>query len=134
MKVSQKIYGNIVNVLVWLISLGLSSVFIQYGWPKFDPEGFWTAAFTERWGYGLWFMYLIGFLEIVGAVAILIPRLASYGGFLLAIIMVGALTTRLIHGVSLTDAVSIVNFMITALFIAAYWIKHFDFIKVANSK
>ena len=118
---------KILDVLVWLISLNLAWVFIQYGWPKFDSEGFWSGAFI-KWGYGIYFMHFIGVLEVGGAIAILIPRIATFGGITLATVMLGAITTRLIHGVSIEDATSILVWMITALFIALYWLQYFPFV------
>ena len=134
MELNKRIYKKVMNVLVWLISLQLAWVFIQYGWPKFDPDGFWTTAFTERWGYGMLFMHFIGVLEVAGAVAILIPRIATYGGITLAVVMLGALITRLIHGVSLEDVLSIIGFLITSLFIAFYWIGQFPFLKIVSEE
>ena len=131
MKIKSSSLRNIIDVLIWLISLSLAWVFIQYGWSKFDPEGFWSRAFT-KWGYGLYFMHFIGILEVGGAIAILIPRTASYGGFTLALVMLGALATRLIHGTSMEDVIGILGFMITALLIAFYWLKYFPFIRITN--
>ncbi|MGQ0716953.1 MAG: DoxX family protein [Pseudonocardiales bacterium] len=51
-------------------------------------------------GIGQWFRYLTGGLEIVGAVALLIPRLVAHGALLLAGVMVGAVITDLLLGVS----------------------------------
>ena len=67
------------EVLLWAASLYLAWLFIQQGYVKFDAEGFWSGAF-ERWGYPVWFMFLIGFLECLGAILILIPRTGAYGG------------------------------------------------------
>jgi putative oxidoreductase len=63
------------------------------GWVKFDPEGFWTAAFA-RWGYPAWFRVLIGGLEVAGGVCLVVPWTAGYGALVLALVMLGAWGTR----------------------------------------
>jgi len=131
MKVKTAHRKKILNVLVWLISANLAYMFIQHGWFKFDAEGFWSGAFA-RWGYGIYFMHFIGVLEFGGGIAILIPRTASYGGFTLALVMLGALATRLIHGSSTEDVIGILGFMITALLIAFYWLKYFPLVKIVK--
>jgi uncharacterized membrane protein YphA (DoxX/SURF4 family) len=45
-------------------------------------------------GAGQWFRYLTGALEVIGGVALLVPRAAFYGAVLLAAVMVGALVTH----------------------------------------
>lgn len=106
------------RVLLVLFTLNFTFLFVQHGYLKFDPEGFWGPAFLERWGYPVWFLYLIGALELAGGLAILVPRTASYGALVLATVMLGALVTRLIHGVSLDDAVSIIFNMVAMLLLA----------------
>ena len=94
------------QVLLYLISLNLAYLYIQHGWMKFDPEGFWSSAFINKWGYGEYFMYFIGFLEFGGGIALLIPRAWRYGSFVLALVMLGALGTRLIFGTSMDDVIA----------------------------
>ena len=48
---------------------------------------------------------------------ILIPRAAIYGSLPLAVVMLGALITRLIYGVDMGDAISISFNMIAMLYI-----------------
>ena len=48
------------QVLLFFIAAYFAAMFIEHGWLKFDPEGFWSGAFIKRWGYGEYFMYFIG--------------------------------------------------------------------------
>jgi uncharacterized membrane protein YphA (DoxX/SURF4 family) len=48
-----------------------------------------------RLGMGQWFRYLTGTLEVIGAVALLVPRATFYGAALLTIVMIGAIVTHL---------------------------------------
>ncbi len=93
--------------------------FIRNGVRKFDIDGFWSNAF-ERWGYPTWFMVLIGVFETFGGIAILIPKIRPYGGIVLSVVMLGALITRLIHGVGWGDATYIAFFMISMLYMTTY--------------
>jgi uncharacterized membrane protein YphA (DoxX/SURF4 family) len=67
------------------------------GWEKFDPDGFWTAAF-ERLGYPAWLRVLVGGIEVVAGVGLLVPRLATYAAGALSIVLVGAWLTRFTDG------------------------------------
>ena len=109
---------SIKSILLWLVGVWFAWRLIVNGIRKFDPEGFWGPAF-EEWGYPVWFLFFIGVLETAGGFALLVPRIRHYGGLILAAVMIGALTTRLIHGVGLDDAASITHFAITFLFLAA---------------
>ncbi len=46
-------------------------------------------------GFGQWFRYVTGILELAGAVLIVVPRTRSIGAALLATIMLGAITAHL---------------------------------------
>lgn len=105
-------------ILLWLISLYFTISFVRNGIRKFDPEGFWAPAF-ERWGYPVWFMFFIGFLETAGGIAILIPKVRHFGGMVLALVMLGAFTTRAIHGVGFSDASYIFYAMVVMLYLSS---------------
>ena len=77
----------------WLLGAYFAKMYVSMGWVKFDPNGFWTAAF-ERWGYPPWFRMVIGVLEVGGGICLVIPWLASYGGLVLSVVMLGAWATR----------------------------------------
>jgi uncharacterized membrane protein YphA (DoxX/SURF4 family) len=115
---NPKTHQMIRQVLLILFTLYFTILFVKHGYLKFDPDGFWGPAFM-RWGYPVWFLFLIGGLEFGGGIAILIPRLAGYGALVLAIVMLGALVTRLIHGMSFDDGISIA-FNLVAMLILAY--------------
>lgn len=105
------------KILIFLFALNFTISFVKHGYLKFDPDGFWGPAF-ERWGYPVWFLFFIGFLEFAGGIAILIPRIAGYGAITLATVMLGALVTRLIHGTSSGDAIAIAFNMVAMLVLA----------------
>lgn len=106
------------KVLLFLISANYAVTFIQNGWAKFDADGFWSSAFIERWGYGLYFMYFIGLVEFLAGIGILIPKANKYSAFLLAVVMLGAMITRIVFGTSMTDVIWIASTMVTLLYVS----------------
>lgn len=85
------------RLIAWLVALYLAWMYLQMGWVKFDPEGFWTEAF-QKWGYPPWLRVAVGVAEVVGALALVLPWTASYGSGLLIAVMVGAWVTRFNDG------------------------------------
>jgi putative oxidoreductase len=83
--------------VLWLATLALAAVFFWTGARKVLGLGGWVAGFT-RWGYPAWFRVLIGVVEVSSAVLLLVPRLATLGALGIAVTMVGALGTLLLHG------------------------------------
>lgn len=59
--------------------------------------GMHTADF-ESWGYPLWFMYVVGAWEVIGAVLLFLPSMRFYGALLLSIDMLGAVITVIRSG------------------------------------
>jgi uncharacterized membrane protein YphA (DoxX/SURF4 family) len=52
----------------------------------------------RTWGYPDGFYLVIGAVEVIGGIALLIPRLASYSAIMLAIVMIGAAATQVLRG------------------------------------
>lgn len=111
--------AKVEHILVWLIGAWFAHSLIKNGIFKLDSDGFWTNAF-ENWGFPAWFRVFIGVLEIVGGILVLIPKTRFYGGILLCVIMLGALTTRLINGTAYEDAIYLAFSAIAFLFLAGY--------------
>lgn len=109
---------NLKSILLFLMSANYANIFIKNGWAKFDAEGFWSGAFIDRWGYGLYFMYFIGVLEFLGGIGILIPKANKYAAFTLAVVMLGAVITRIVFGTSIDDVIWILFTMVTLLYIS----------------
>lgn len=73
----------------------LAAIFLLSGSAKILSLPFELAAF-ERWGYPLWFMYATGVAEVIGAVMLLGPW-RRWTAAALAALMVGAVTTHIVH-------------------------------------
>ncbi len=117
LKLGPKAYTVTRRVLLFLFRFYFTMMFVKNGYLKFDPEGFWGPAF-KRWGYPVWFLFFIGVLEFAGGLLILVPRFAGYAALTLALVMLGALITRLIHGTGLYDAIAITFYMVAMLLLS----------------
>jgi uncharacterized membrane protein YphA (DoxX/SURF4 family) len=87
------------EVVLWIIALLLALVCLRSGWMKVAGNIFWVRDF-HRWGYSDGFRVAVGVAELVSAVLLLIPRVASYGASLFAIVMLGAIYTHATHNES----------------------------------
>jgi len=99
----------------WCLGLYLAVMYIRMGWIKFDPGGFWTAAF-HRWGYPPWLRVVVGGVEVAGGAMLLIPWTATLGALAVAFVMAGAWITRYLDGRYVDVA------WISAYFVALLWI------------
>jgi len=77
-------------------SLLLALIFLASGLAKLASLEFELVAF-ERWGYPIWFMYLIGAVEVIGGLGLLIQRFSAAAAAALAVMMIGAIGTHVIH-------------------------------------
>lgn len=106
-------------VAAWCLGAYFAWMYVRMGWVKFDPDGFWTVAF-QRWGYPVWLRWLVGVIEVVGGILLLVPWMASYGAVAVAVVMVGALVTR-IGDARYVDVAWIAAYTIGLLWIAFEW-------------
>src|ERR1051325_1966558 len=74
----------------WLPRLAMASLFFFIGKSKFGAQSNWIKTF-EQIGFGQWLRYLAGGMQMLGAIAILIPRLFLVGIAILAATMGGAM-------------------------------------------
>ena len=106
-------------VLAWCLGLYLANIYIRMGWIKFDPEGFWTAAFV-RWGLPPWLRVVVGGVEVLGGAMLVVPWAATAGGLALAFVMAGAWLTRYFDG-RYVDVAWITAYIAGLLWIAYEW-------------
>ena len=77
------------RVFVLVLRVLLAAVFLSSGVRKWLGDDGMTATFAEL-GAGQWLRYVIGTLEIAGAIALLVPFLAGVAALVLIGVMVGA--------------------------------------------
>lgn len=102
---------------LWSFKGLLAAVFLSAGGAKIYGVPMMIENFQQI-GLGQWFRYLTGILEIVGAIMVLMPRVAAVGSVLLSCIMVGAIATHLLTGGSAVPA--IVLLILSAIVVFAH--------------
>ena len=78
------------RVGLWIVQVALAGMFLLSGGAKLAGVSEMVAMFDVI-GVGQWFRYVTGFIEVVSAVALLVPSLAPFGAVVLAATMVGAI-------------------------------------------
>ena len=76
--------------LVWAFQILAAAQFFVTGLDKLSDAPVMVQLFAAV-GFGQWFRYVTGALEIVGAVLLLVPSVAAIGAALLTMTMIGAL-------------------------------------------
>lgn len=83
-----------VNIGLWVLQVLLAAFFVFASTPKLlgDPM---AVQMFDQIGFGQWFRYLTGGVELLGAIGLLIPRLCGLAAFGLALVMVGAVLAEI---------------------------------------
>ena len=84
------------SILLTVGTIVLAAVFLMFGAGKFIDPAKWIDKFVA-WGLPEWFVSVSGFLEIAGAIGLLIPVLRGLAGVGLALFMVSAVGTHIVH-------------------------------------
>jgi putative oxidoreductase len=82
------------NLTIWGVQILTALAFLAAGGSKLSGAPAMVDMF-EKIGFGQWFRYVTGSLEVAGALLLLLPRTAAIGGWLLAAVMIGAVGTHL---------------------------------------
>jgi len=111
--------GAIDVFTLWVPRIALVLAFVLIGGTKFNnnPRGDWFRIF-ERIGWGQWFRYFTGAMQIAGALLMLTPWTLTLGAAMLACTMVGAMIVDVVvmHAVGYAFVP-----LILLGFIAAVW-------------
>jgi putative oxidoreductase len=88
------------RVLAWVASIVLALIFLSEGAAKFPESRMWVRIFDQI-GFGQWFRYFTGVVEVGGAVLLLIPTTRMWGALVLACTMCGAVLVHVfVMGIS----------------------------------
>lgn len=101
------------------IRIGVGAFFLLMAYRNLggDPT---VAADFERWGYTDGFRRLTGWIQIVGALALLVPQTCFWGGGLLACVLVGAAITHLRHDPPASLAAPVAFLVLVGIVVVAY--------------
>lgn len=86
------------KVGVWTATIFVGAIFFMVGASKIVQSGMWQQRFATQWGLPPWLAIITGLAELTGAVLILLPRTAVYGGSIIAAVMIGATGTHAMSG------------------------------------
>lgn len=85
--------GRAANVALWVLQGLLAAFFLAAAAaPKLFGEATAVAMFDEI-GVGQWFRYVVGGLELMGAVGLVVPRTSRLAALGLGAVMAGAVVT-----------------------------------------
>ena len=77
------------KIAMWVVTILLTCLFLFAGLPKLLMP----AKMLDKWIYARWFLTVVGVCETLGAIGLLIPRLAALAAAGLCGIMIGAVYT-----------------------------------------
>jgi uncharacterized membrane protein YphA (DoxX/SURF4 family) len=86
--------GRAVNIALWALQAFLALVLAMAGLAKVGGDPTMVEMFATL-GVGQWFRYVVGALEIAGAVGVLVPRHSGLAALGLACLMAGATATNM---------------------------------------
>lgn len=83
-----------VNLTLWVLQILGAGMFLMAGFSKLSGSEPMVQVF-EAIGFGQWFRYFTGAVEVIGGIALLIPSASLFGASLLAAVMAGAVGIHL---------------------------------------
>jgi putative oxidoreductase len=86
--------GRAATVALWILQVLLALQIALAGLAKVGGDQAMVEMFATI-GIGQWFRYMIGALEVVGAIGVLLPRLSGLAALGLVCLMVGAVLTNI---------------------------------------
>ena len=90
---------TVARVALWATQIALATMFLFAGGSKLAGAPAMVNLFAAI-GWGQWFRYVTGAIEIIAAVALVIPAAAFFGAILLVPTMVGAAIANVFLGQS----------------------------------
>ncbi|MBZ5492527.1 MAG: DoxX family protein [Acidobacteriia bacterium] len=101
------------KIAMWVVSGLLTALFLFAATPKLlTPD-----KIMSQWVYARWFLTFIGVCEALGAIGLLIPRVAALAAAGLSGIMIGAVYTLVTHHMNKELPVPIIVFILLMLVI-----------------
>jgi uncharacterized membrane protein YphA (DoxX/SURF4 family) len=84
------------NIIAWIGSVVVAAMVGIPGLTKFTGAADWVERF-EGWGLPGSMVMIVGAMELGGAILLLIPKFAKWGGVIVAMAMLGAAGTHLFN-------------------------------------
>lgn len=84
--------GRIISI--WVLRALLAALFLATAAMKLTSQPMAVAEF-DKVGFGQWFRFFTGALELIGAIAVLTPRFSTAGALVLLLVDVGAFVAQI---------------------------------------
>ena len=112
------------SAISWIFQILLAGVFALAAYGKVTSRPQWIELF-RNWGFPDKFYLVVGVLELLGAVGLLIPRIAGYAAAALIVLMIGASATHLINGESLQTLrpLIVIGFLALIVYLRRPWVR-----------
>jgi uncharacterized membrane protein len=110
---------RLLSIALWTLQVVLALTFAMAGFAKVGGD----AAMVEMFAtiaIGQWFRYLVGALEIAGALGVLVPRLSGLAALGLLCLMAGATLTN-VFVLHTSPLLPIVLMVVSALVVWGRW-------------
>ena len=91
--------GRVAIIALWVTQVALAALFLFAGGSKLVGAPAMVNLFAAI-GWGQWFRYVTGAIEVGAAIALMIPSAAPFGAILLVATMIGAAAANLFLGQS----------------------------------
>jgi uncharacterized membrane protein YphA (DoxX/SURF4 family) len=109
-------HSRVKSVISWVVQILLATFYVLAASGKLmsRPQ---VIEMFRHWGFPDKFYLVVGALELLGAIGVLIPRLAGYAASGLIVLMIGAALTHLINGEGLQVLRPLIFIMSLALIV-----------------
>ena len=104
------------NILAWILTAIMTFQLGMAGFFKVIAHEDWVNNFS-RWDYPLWFMYVIGVLQLAAVVGLYIPKTRIWAAMGIIGLMIGAFATHMMNGETTSIGGSIGLIVMSAAFI-----------------
>jgi len=84
------------GIALWVPTVLMAMLFVMQGIFKLQPNSPWPQMF-KNWGFPAGSVLIVGAIELLAGIALLVPRIAAYAAATLALVMLGAAATHLLH-------------------------------------
>lgn len=108
------------KMYVWTVSVVVAFIILGAGLPKIFGGQDWSRNF-ELWGYPAWFRVVVGWVEVLGAILLVLPRTSLIAAGVLTVMMAGATYTQLIYGSTLATILPLVLGLLLASIVMVRW-------------
>ena len=85
-------FGKI-NILTWVLRVLMAGLFLFAAFGKLSGQPMMVQEF-DTIGLGQWFRYFTGGIEVVGALALLVPIVSAFAALILLLVDIGAFVAQ----------------------------------------